>query len=176
MAAPVIAIASGKGGTGKTTVSVNMAAVSGQPLTLLDCDVEAPNAHLFLKPNWLEQERIAVHVPSLDRNRCTGCGRCHEACRFNAVALLTGFPTFFRELCHSCGNCVRSCPQDALKETPRAVGTLRRGETGHIHFTDGVMDVGEARSAPVVDKVRAESVMERVTIVDSPPGTSCPAV
>jgi len=173
---PVIAIASGKGGTGKTTVSVNMAAVSKQPLTLLDCDVEAPNVHLFLKPVWSGEETITVPVPTVDQERCTGCGRCREACRFNAVALLTGYPTFFQELCHSCGNCILSCPEDALSEVTREVGILRRAQVGNIQFADGLSNIGEARSTPVIDRVRAEASEGVLTIVDAPPGTSCPAV
>ncbi len=176
MITPVVAIASGKGGTGKTTVSVNMAVVSKEPLTLLDCDVEAPNVHLFLKPEWSGMETVTVQVPTVDGEKCTGCGRCREACRFNAVALLTGVPTFFQELCHSCGNCVLSCPENALSEVTRDVGTLRRGKVGSVHFADGTSNVGEARSTPVIDRVRAEESEGILTIVDAPPGTSCPAV
>jgi MinD superfamily P-loop ATPase len=176
MRGPVLAIASGKGGTGKTTVSVNLAAVSVEPLTLLDCDVEAPNAHLFIKPVLNSNVRVEVPIPAVSREKCTGCGLCSEACRFNAVAILTGFPTFFPELCHSCGNCVRSCPENALSEIFREIGTLRSGSRGLIHFADGVMDIGEARSSPLIDRVRAEAAGNTLTIVDAPPGTSCPAV
>lgn len=177
MSSPVVAIASGKGGTGKSTVSVNLAAVSPKPIRLLDCDVEAPNAFLFIKPVWNSQERVKVTVPSVSREHCTGCGRCSEACRFNAIVLLTGFPTFFHELCHSCGNCVRSCPENALTEEFREVGTFRSGSAGRIRFADGIMDIGEARSTPVIDRVRAELPGEEsLTIIDAPPGTSCPAV
>jgi MinD superfamily P-loop ATPase len=176
MDVPVVAIASGKGGTGKTTVSVNLAAVSREPLTLLDCDVEAPNAHLFVKPVWDRYVRVPVPVPAVSGEKCTGCGRCVEACRFNAVALLTGSPTFFPELCHSCGNCVRVCPENALYEVSREVGTLRSGRAGLLNFTDGIMDIGEARSSPVIDKVRDNAGVDSLTIVDAPPGTSCPAV
>ena len=172
----VVAIASGKGGTGKTTLAVNMAMSGFSHTILLDCDVEAPNAHLFLKPEWHARERVTVLKPVFDLDKCTGCGRCREACRFNAIVLLTGEPILFQELCHSCGGCARQCPVDAIEEVPFEVGTFEAGESGNLPFAHGLLDIGESRSSPLIERVKEEADCRELVLIDAPPGTSCPMV
>lgn len=175
----VVAVASGKGGTGKTTVAVNLAAVAGPggvSLTLLDCDVEEPNVALFLRPRWARQQRVCVPQPTFDRVRCDGCGRCREACRFNAIVVLPDGPVAFPELCHSCGACVRACPAGAIAEEAREIGVQRTGRWRSVTVADGVLDVGQPRSAPLIDAVRAQAGRADLVIIDAPPGTSCPVV
>lgn len=172
-----LAVASGKGGTGKTLVSTSLAwwlSQRGYAVGLADADVEEPNAHLFLQPNLGEEARHSVLIPVVDQDRCTGCGACQEACAFHAILAVPGNWMLFPELCHSCGLCVRVCPERALHEETRELGTLRQDSQGDIVFLDGVLDVGEARATPVVDGVIAALPRQReVTVIDCPPGTSC---
>jgi MinD superfamily P-loop ATPase len=174
--APVVAIASGKGGTGKTTVAVNMAAASTSPVTLLDCDVEEPNVHLFLKPERTKKERFTVSSPTVDLDACTGCEACREFCRFNAVVVISGKPTFFTDLCHSCGGCAMVCPEKAIHEVPRQVGHVESGVWKHVAVVHGCLDVGEAMSPPLIRQVRARGGRKGTVLIDAPPGTSCPVV
>jgi MinD superfamily P-loop ATPase len=174
-----IAIASGKGGTGKTTVAVNLASVWSRPLTLLDCDVEEPNGHLFLKPKWERAVRVSVPLPKVDMELCTSCGDCREACRFNAVVIIAGRPLMLPELCHSCGACIRACPTDAISEVGREIGTLEAGRWKHVSFVHGKLDVGEARSEPLIEAVREAGLgsnSDGLILIDAPPGTSCPVI
>lgn len=172
-----IAIASGKGGTGKTTVALNLSAASPQDsVTLLDCDVEEPNAHLFLKPDFEVQEDYCVQNPVFDESRCNGCGACRVHCRFNALAIIAGKPMLFPELCHSCGACVRACPVHAVSEQPRPIGTIREGQCHGIQLIDGELNIGEAKSPPLIEGVRLRSSKRELTIIDAPPGTSCPVL
>lgn len=172
-----VAVASGKGGTGKTTVAVNLAYVLAQemPVELLDCDVEEPNAHLFLHPTLNEMHEVKILVPEVERSRCRGCGRCAEACAFNAIAVLGDKALVFPELCHGCGGCVRVCPAQALREEPRRLGVIQSGSSGPVSFVQGRLDVGTPLAVPVVHAVKEQS-REKVTILDAPPGTSCPVV
>lgn len=171
-----IAVASGKGGTGKTTIALNLAAAIGSPVTLLDCDVEEPNVHLFLGPSWEANEEFHVLNPSFDEERCSGCGECKRHCRFNAIAIFGGKPMLFPELCHSCGACVRACPSHAITEEQRAIGRIREGTSHGIRLIDGELNIGEAKSPPLIEGVRRRGDNETLAIIDAPPGTSCPVL
>nr|WP_321464480.1 ATP-binding protein [uncultured Desulfobulbus sp.] len=172
----IISIASGKGGTGKTTISTNLALALGARVELLDCDVEEPNAHLFLKPEIKRSEKVDTPVPQVDLSKCTFCKKCQEICRFNALAVVGEQVLVFAELCHSCGGCMLVCPEGAISETGRELGMLNFGERDGIGFINGTMRVGEAMSPPLIKKVRAAADPERLTIIDAPPGTSCPVI
>jgi len=175
-----IAVASGKGGTGKTLVSTSLAAsLSGQiSLTFLDCDVEAPNAHLFLKPNFTIEEPVEVPIPEIDPERCTRCGRCVEVCQYNALAKIGDQMLVFSQLCHSCGSCTLVCPEDAIHEIGKPIGTLREGHTASgISFLNGELSIGEPMPTPVIREVKKAAPAESpLTIIDCPPGASCSVV
>ena len=175
-----IAIASGKGGTGKTTLSVNLArALSAETnVGLLDCDVEEPNCHLYLKPAVQPDEPVNTPVPSVDGDTCTGCGMCARSCEFNALLALPGVPLVMPELCHGCGVCTYVCPENAITEVGRVIGSVGAGMVDDLYFRWGALNVGEARATPVIDAVKdlaATPPLETV-IIDAPPGTACPAV
>jgi MinD superfamily P-loop ATPase len=172
----IISVASGKGGTGKTTIAVNLAMALGEPVTLLDCDVEEPNAHLFLKPTIDQRLDFGVEVPEIDPSRCTLCGKCQEICQFNAIAVLPDLVLTFPELCHSCGGCALICPEKAVLPGQRLVGTVEMGTRGPVHFVHGRLRVGEAMAPPLIRRVRQESPDGALTIIDAPPGTSCPVM
>lgn len=174
-----IAIASGKGGTGKTTVATNLARAAekaGRSVAYLDCDVEEPNGHIFLKPVIEEQRPIEKLVPVVDQKTCTHCGACAKICRFGAVASLPNETLIFAELCHACGGCSLVCPVDAISEAPRSIGTLRIGRSKTVRFVEGVLDVGEAMSPPAIHAVKQAAPEVELVLLDSPPGTSCPVV
>lgn len=174
-----IAIASGKGGTGKTTVATSLAFVAskkGRSVVYLDCDVEEPNGHIFLLPEIESDRPIEKLVPEIDAVRCTHCGRCAQVCRYGAIASLPNQTMVFAELCHSCGGCALACPADAIHEKPRTIGQLRVGRCGAIRFLEGVLNVGEAMSPPAIRAVKAAAPTADLTILDSPPGTSCPVI
>jgi MinD superfamily P-loop ATPase len=178
-----IAVASGKGGTGKTTLAVSLALAAsrenGTPFPLLlDCDVEAPDAHLFLHPQWEGEEVVELLIPSIDLERCTLCGTCTETCQFNALALLGDQIQLFPELCHGCGSCTLTCPEEAIREVPRGLGRLQHGKAGDIPFAHGIMNVGEAMAVPIIRALKesGSASQEGMVILDAPPGTSCPMV
>jgi len=177
----VIAIASGKGGTGKTTVAVNLARVLGD-VQFLDCDVEEPNAHLFLKPDLAERIPARVMVPEIIEEKCTYCGKCAEVCAFNAIAViapkdaLKGSVLVFPNLCHSCGGCFLLCPEGAIREVPREIGVVETGRAGAVRFVHGRLNVGEAMSPPLIRQVKKHVDRTRTTLIDAPPGTSCPVI
>ncbi len=177
----VIAVASGKGGTGKTTVAVNLARVLGD-VQFLDCDVEEPNAHLFLKPDLTEKTPARVMVPEIIEEKCTYCGKCAEVCAFNAIAvippngILKGGVLVFPNLCHSCGGCFLLCPEGAIREVPREIGVVETGRAGAIRFVHGRLHVGEAMSPPLIRQVKKHVDRTRTTLIDAPPGTSCPVI
>ena len=171
-----IAIASGKGGTGKTTVAVNLAQVISGPVQLLDCDVEEPNCALFLSPEIEESETVGIPIPRVDESLCTACGDCGAFCEFNAIVSFKATPIVFSELCHGCGGCLKVCPEGAISEVDRPIGVVEKGFVGDIGFVQGRLNVGEAMSPPLIAAVKRHSVENGVTIIDSPPGTSCPVI
>jgi len=172
----IISIASGKGGTGKTTLAVNLAVAMEGSVQLLDCDVEEPNAHLFLKPAFTRRDSFYLEVPEIDEERCAFCGQCQEVCRFNAIAILEDHALTFPELCHSCGGCFMACPEDAVKSGRRLVGEIECGSRGKVSFAHGRLRVGEAMAPPLIHEVRRQASSNGVTIIDAPPGTSCPVI
>jgi len=172
----IISVASGKGGTGKTTLAVNLAVAADRPVALFDCDVEEPNAHLFLKPVLDHSEEVSIEVPEIGMDRCNLCGRCQEICQFNAIAVLPETVLTFPELCHGCGGCFMVCPEEAVKPGRRIVGTLEMGRRGPVRFAHGRLRIGEAMAPPLIRRIRSLTVTEDLTIVDAPPGTSCPVV
>ena len=196
----IVSVASGKGGTGKTTIAVNMALALGDsvPVDFLDCDVEEPNAHLFLHPVLEPCEPVTLPVPVVDESKCSGCGVCAEVCAFHAILSLGGRAITFPELCHGCGGCARFCPEGAISEAPKDIGVVETGWVGapaaaeapageerRIRFVHGRVNIGVALAPPVVKAVRskvapatgaANEAAKGVVIIDSPPGTSCPVV
>lgn len=174
-----IAVASGKGGTGKTTIASNLAYYLvgiGKNVTLVDCDVEEPNDHLFLTPQWENRFTVSVPVPEVDKEKCTACGLCSELCQFSAIACINEIVLTFPELCHGCGLCSRICPPGAIKEIPREVGVVESGHADGIYFVHGKLRIGEAMSPPLIKEVKMQSPAYGITIIDSPPGTSCPVI
>ena len=171
-----IAIASGKGGTGKTTLATALAQALPVPVQLLDCDVEEPNAHIFLNPQLSERDEVTVTVPALDGERCSHCGRCGEICRFNAIVCLSDQTMIFPQMCHSCGGCLLVCTEHALHEHEKVVGHIDSGCSGTIAFTAGTLAIGEAMSPPVIRAVKQRITADTVNIIDCPPGTSCPMI
>ncbi|MBU1006256.1 MAG: ATP-binding protein [Candidatus Omnitrophica bacterium] len=171
----IISVASGKGGTGKTTVAVNLA-LSIPNAQLLDCDVEEPNSHIFIKPNIDNTSPVFIPVPEIDESLCDYCGRCQEVCEYNAIAVLKGAILVFPELCHGCGACSYLCPRKAIKEVNREIGVAETGTKGNLQFGHGRLNIGEAMSPPLIKAVREYSNPVRTVIIDVPPGTSCPVI
>jgi MinD superfamily P-loop ATPase len=172
----IISIASGKGGTGKTMVATNLALSVDSDVQLLDCDVEEPNAHLFIHPAFEKTETITTPVPKVDEAKCTLCGKCAEICQFKAIVVIGETVLTFHELCHSCGGCMEVCPENAITETDRDLGIIERGHRNGLDFIHGRLRVGEAMSPPLIRKVRAFTQPDTLTIIDAPPGTSCPVI
>ena len=187
----IIAIASGKGGTGKTTVATSLALIltgePGQALAMaasppplfLDCDVEAPNAHLFLKPVFDQCQQVGILITQVDEALCVHCGTCAQVCQYHAIAVLGKKTLVFPQLCHGCGSCTLMCPESAISETLQVMGVLERGLTpSGVHFARGVLNIGEPMAVPLIRQLKrwAGSESEQVVIVDVPPGTSCPVV
>jgi MinD superfamily P-loop ATPase len=171
----IISVASGKGGTGKTTVAVNLA-LSLDNVQLLDCDVEEPNSHIFIKPLFKRSEPVYVPIPVVDLNKCDGCGRCKEVCAYNAIAVTNKKVLIFPELCHGCGSCTYFCPNDALREENEEIGVVEIGEKGGIEFIHGKLNIGKMTAPPVIRAVKKHINRRRTTIIDVPPGTSCPVI
>jgi len=173
----IISIASGKGGTGKTLVATSLALAlkDNHKLTLLDSDVEEPNDHVFLKPDISGSEPVSIPVPKIDEAKCTRCGKCAEVCAYNAIAILGEHVLTFPQLCHGCGACSYICPEKAISEEKREMGVVEWGRADGIDFVQGKLTVGEAMAPPVIRRVKKHGDGD-VTIIDSPPGTSCPVV
>jgi MinD superfamily P-loop ATPase len=169
-----VVVASGKGGTGKTTVAVSLALVSGS--RYLDCDVEEPNGHVFLVPENLRSVPVNKRVPQVDLERCTFCHRCSQACAFHALAVLPKQVLVFPELCHSCGLCEWVCPEGAISERELAIGTVESGAGRGVDFLQGRLNVGEPMAVPVIRAVKQAIRTDGDAILDAPPGTSCPVV
>jgi MinD superfamily P-loop ATPase len=172
----IVAVASGKGGTGKTTVALSLAVSAPGPAELLDCDVEAPNCHLFLRSTPSHREVVALPVPVVNLARCTACGVCGEVCQFGGIVVLPRGAHVVPSLCHGCGACVRLCPEGAIWEAQRPLGEVVEGDRGAAHLVTGRLDVGQALAPPVVRAVRQRANGRGVVIIDAPPGTSCPVM
>ena len=170
-----VVVASGKGGTGKTTVALNLA-LSGTDVRLLDCDVEEPDGHLFFGTEGELVGDVTLPVARVDESRCTFCGECARACQFNAIAVLPGHVMVFDQLCHGCGACEVVCPEDAVFEEPRRIGELRRGSGGSVDLMWGVLDVGEPMATPIIRKLKDVAGADGFQVLDAPPGTACPVV
>ncbi len=174
----IISVASGKGGTGKTTVAVNLALTLEKfyPVQFLDCDVEEPNSHLFLKPQLVENKPVTIPIPEILEEKCTFCGRCAEVCAYNALAVLKDTVLVFPELCHGCGGCSLLCPEKAIKERGQRIGLIEFGRANNIQFINGRLDIGQALSPPLIREIKKHKNSTREIIIDSPPGTSCPVI
>jgi MinD superfamily P-loop ATPase len=172
-----IAIASGKGGTGKTTVSVNLARTMGVQVQLLDCDVEEPNAHLFLKGGRVKEEIVTIPVPQVDEMLCNSCGECSIICQYHAIVTFGTAPLIFPEMCHGCGGCARVCPTKAITEVGKRIGVVETRESENITLIGGRLDVGVAMAPPLIRAVKEHLKNNNLpAILDAPPGTSCPVI
>lgn len=173
-----IAVASGKGGTGKTTVAVAMALAHEGQVHYMDCDVEEPNGGLFLRPQISNTTRVFLDVPEIDEDRCTSCGKCAAFCRFNALVALGAPPIVFSELCHGCGGCFLVCPSQAVTWKRNPIGTVSRGTaaSGRISFSEGRLNLGSVMAPAVIRAVKGHDTFDGMTVIDCPPGTSCPVI
>jgi MinD superfamily P-loop ATPase len=172
----ILAIASGKGGTGKTTVAVNLARAFGSVVRLLDCDVEEPNAHLFLKGTPCGEETASIPIPEVDEALCDGCGECGMFCEYHAIVSFGTTPLVFPEMCHGCGGCEMVCPQKSIHERDRRIGVIETIQADHITLIQGRLDVGVAMAPPLIRAVKVRVQNGLPTILDAPPGTSCPVI
>ncbi|MGQ9718518.1 MAG: ATP-binding protein [Nitrososphaerales archaeon] len=172
----IVSVASGKGGTGKTTVAVNMALSLEENVQLLDCDVEAPNVHIFIHPQSLNVRPVYTLIPKVDETLCDYCGECSKFCEFHAIVVITDKMMMFPELCHGCGGCLLICSRKAITEENRQVGVVKKGAEGSIELVYGVLNVGEPMPRPVIRGVKKEIENHRTVIIDAPPGTSCPVI
>jgi MinD superfamily P-loop ATPase len=176
-----IAVASGKGGTGKSTVSTNLAYFLSKiykDVALLDCDVEEPNCHIFMKPDFNYSQSVCVPIPEINTEKCIACGKCAEVCQYNALAFVKNKVLVFGELCHGCGNCKLICPAEAITETGREVGVVEAGYAQGFSFVHGKSRIGEAMSPPLIKAVKkyGNTKDHKLQILDCPPGTSCPVI
>jgi len=174
----IISVASGKGGTGKTLVATSLALSlkDSHSVELLDCDVEEPNDHVFLKPEITGSKAVSILVPKVDEDKCTCCGKCAEVCVFNAIAVLGNRVLTFPQLCHGCGACSYLCPEKAISEESREIGAVEWGHSDGLKFVQGELTIGEAMAPPIIRKVKEYAGNDGIIIIDIPPGTSCPVV
>ena len=168
-----IAVLSGKGGTGKTLISVNLAYTAKKAL-YLDCDVEEPNGHLFFKPDNLTKEDVSVKIPYVNDYLCNGCRKCIDFCKFNALAYINNKVKAFSEVCHSCGGCMEICPESAISEINKSIGKIEKGNLEDVTVVSGILNTGEASGVPIIKAmIDDKNINEQVTIVDCPPGSAC---
>lgn len=169
-----IAVLSGKGGTGKTLVSVNLTAIS-KSSTYIDCDVEEPNGHLFFKPEGVQEKEISVKIPKVNNELCNGCRKCVDFCKFNALAYIKNKLIVFDEVCHSCGGCILACPEKALTEKEKVIGKVQKGTSDQVVIYTGILNTGEASGIPIIKKLLAEKNLQanKQTFIDCPPGSAC---
>jgi len=171
----ILSIASGKGGTGKTTVATNLAFCL-KDVQFLDCDVEEPNANIFINATIDNSENVSVNIPRIDKTKCDYCGKCSDFCQFNALAVVPSDVLVFPELCHSCGGCEIVCPKNAIEWSNRILGQVEHGQTGGIDFYHGLLNVGEMQAIPVIKALKHKIDNKKNVIIDAPPGTSCPVI
>lgn len=171
----IISVASGKGGTGKTTIAINLA-LTLEHVQFIDCDVEEPNAHLFLKPRIEKKVAVTIPIPHIDESKCTHCGRCAEACEYHALVCFPQTVLVFKELCHGCGACSYICPEGAIREEEKEIGTIEIGTVDGMEFIHGRLKVGEPMATPIIRMEKSFINTGRTVIMDAPPGTSCPVI
>lgn len=174
-----ITIASGKGGTGKTTIATNLASSisqNGQKTRYLDCDAEEPNGHIFLKPEIYCSEEVTVGVPQVDQEKCLGCGYCAQLCQYSAITCIKGNVLVFEQLCHSCGGCMAICPEDAITEKQRKIGIAEFGKSNGVDFGHARLDIGAIQTPALIKYVKKQMKEDTINIIDAPPGTSCPVI
>ena len=174
----IVSIASGKGGTGKTLVATSLALSlkDKYKVQLLDCDVEEPNDHIFMKPIITRSEAVSIPVPKVDEGKCTHCGKCAEVCAYHAIAVLGEYVLTFPELCHGCGACSYLCPEKAISEVSHDIGVIETGHADGVDFGHGKLAIGQAMAPPIIRKVKGLVDKDSVVIIDASPGTSCPVV
>lgn len=171
-----IAVLSGKGGTGKTLVSVNLASVSKHSV-YVDCDVEEPNGHLFFKPTELKKEKVAIKIPVVDEDLCIGCRKCVDFCKFNALAAVFDKLIVFEEVCHACGGCILLCPTNALTEKDKAIGEIQKGVSDQVKVISGILNTGEESGVPIIKQLLKDINDElNPVFIDCPPGSACIAM
>jgi MinD superfamily P-loop ATPase len=171
----LISVLSGKGGTGKTTIAVNLAVLLGNS-SYVDCDVEEPNGHIFLKPHFSQRKRVDTMIPAISEDKCTGCGKCADFCYFNALAVVKKKVILFPEICHGCGGCILACPHHAVTESKKYIGRIETGRRGNVQCVRGVLEIGQPVGVPIIREMKNGINGSSLTILDCPPGSSCAVV